>query len=89
MCEVADKMSQNTTQKNPSTITGGHGGSGGGGGHHLAVYAVRWNPFHPRLFLSCGADWTVKARDGVWCACLPAVDINTAVYRYEADYSHR
>lgn len=26
----------------------------------MAVYAVRWNPFHPRIFISCSADWTVK-----------------------------
>jgi len=24
-------------------------------GHHMAVYAVRWNPYHPRVFLSCSA----------------------------------
>jgi dynein intermediate chain 1 len=29
-------------------------------GHHMAVYAVRWNEFHPKVFLSCSADWTVK-----------------------------
>ena len=29
-------------------------------GHHMAVYAVRWNPYHPNVFLSCSADWTVK-----------------------------
>lgn len=29
-------------------------------GHHMAVYTVRWNPFHPKLFLSASADWTVK-----------------------------
>ena len=29
-------------------------------GHHMAVYAVRWNPFHERIFISCSADWTVK-----------------------------
>jgi len=29
-------------------------------GHHRAVYAVKWNPFHPRIFISCSADWTVK-----------------------------
>ncbi|KAM3574777.1 hypothetical protein VYU27_003306 [Nannochloropsis oceanica] len=33
------------------------------GGHMMAVYAVRWNPFHPKLFLSCSADWTVKLWD--------------------------
>jgi dynein intermediate chain 1 len=32
-------------------------------GHHMGVYAVKWNPFHPRLFLSCSADWTVKLWD--------------------------
>lgn len=26
----------------------------------MAVYAVRWSPFHPDVFLSCSADWTVK-----------------------------
>ena len=31
-------------------------------GHHMAVYAVKWNPFHERIFLSCSADWTVKVR---------------------------
>ena len=30
--------------------------------HHMAVYAVKWNTFHPRIFLSCSADWTVKVR---------------------------
>eukprot|EP00362_Geleiidae_sp_MMETSP1317_P002250 CAMPEP_0201281268 /NCGR_PEP_ID=MMETSP1317-20130820/2128_1 /ASSEMBLY_ACC=CAM_ASM_000770 /TAXON_ID=187299 /ORGANISM="Undescribed Undescribed, Strain Undescribed" /LENGTH=232 /DNA_ID=CAMNT_0047590659 /DNA_START=1309 /DNA_END=2007 /DNA_ORIENTATION=- len=32
-------------------------------GHHLAVYAVRWNYYHPRIFLSASADWTVKLWD--------------------------
>ncbi len=32
-------------------------------GHHMAVYAVRWNPYHPNVFLSCSADWTVKLWD--------------------------
>ena len=26
----------------------------------MACYTVRWNPFHPRVFLTCSADWTVK-----------------------------
>lgn len=29
-------------------------------GHHMFVYAVKWNPFHPSIFISCSADWTVK-----------------------------
>ena len=31
--------------------------------HHMAVYAVRWNSFHPKIFISCSADWTVKIWD--------------------------
>ena len=31
-------------------------------GHHMPVYAVKWNPFHENIFLSCSADWTVKVR---------------------------
>jgi dynein intermediate chain 1 len=29
----------------------------------MAVYSVKWNTFHPRVFLSCSADWTVKLWD--------------------------
>lgn len=29
-------------------------------GHYLAVYAVKWNTFDPKVFLSCSADWTIK-----------------------------
>jgi len=32
-------------------------------GHSMAVYTVRWNPFHPRIFISASADWTVKLWD--------------------------
>jgi len=28
--------------------------------HYLAVYAVKWNEYHPKTFLSCSADWTIK-----------------------------
>eukprot|EP00043_Microstomoeca_roanoka_P015428 m.154665 g.154665 ORF g.154665 m.154665 type:complete len:739 (+) comp16258_c5_seq1:32-2248(+) len=31
--------------------------------HSMAVYTVTWNPFHPRIFASCSADWTVKIWD--------------------------
>jgi dynein intermediate chain 1 len=31
--------------------------------HHMAVYSVRWNTFHPKIFASCSADWTVKIWD--------------------------
>lgn len=29
-------------------------------GHSMAVHAARWNPFHPDIFITCSADWTVK-----------------------------
>eukprot|EP01027_Heterolobosea_sp_BB2_P025668 GEZU01039391.1.p1 GENE.GEZU01039391.1~~GEZU01039391.1.p1 ORF type:complete len:261 (-),score=92.81 GEZU01039391.1:149-931(-) len=29
-------------------------------GHHMAVYTVKWNHYHPGVFLSASADWTVK-----------------------------
>jgi len=32
-------------------------------GHQLAVYAVKWNHFHHRIFLSASADWSVKLWD--------------------------
>lgn len=31
--------------------------------HHMAVYSVKWNHFHPKIFISCSADWTVKIWD--------------------------
>lgn len=32
-------------------------------GHHMAVYRVKWNPYHPRVFISCSADWSVRIWD--------------------------
>lgn len=32
-------------------------------GHSMAVYTVRWNPYHPKIFVSASADWTVKMWD--------------------------
>lgn len=29
-------------------------------GHSMAVYSIRWNPFHEKIFISASADWTVK-----------------------------
>lgn len=27
------------------------------------MYAVKWNNYHPKVFLSCSADWTIKMWD--------------------------
>ncbi len=29
-------------------------------GHSMAVYSVKWNQFHPTIFISGSADWTIK-----------------------------
>ncbi|KAG8198169.1 hypothetical protein JTE90_006919 [Oedothorax gibbosus] len=31
--------------------------------HQNIVYNVQWNPYHPRVFLSCSADWTIRIWD--------------------------
>ena len=31
--------------------------------HQLAVYAVKWNHVHTKIFLSASADWSVKLWD--------------------------
>lgn len=33
-------------------------------GHKMAVYAVKWNLLHSRVFLSASADWSVRLWDG-------------------------
>lgn len=48
-------------------------------GHFMAVYAVKWNKFHPRVFLSSGADWTVKLWDHTIRAPLIRLDLGCAV----------
>jgi dynein intermediate chain 1 len=48
-------------------------------GHHMAVYAVRWNPFHERAFLSCSADWTVKLWDHALPDPVMSFDLGNAV----------
>lgn len=48
-------------------------------GHYMAVYAVRWNPFHPRVFISCSADWTVKIWDHTLPHPIMSFDLGNAV----------
>lgn len=48
-------------------------------GHHMAVYSVRWNPFHSRIFISCSADWTVKIWDHVASTSIMSFDLGNAV----------
>eukprot|EP00981_Chlorochromonas_danica_P014195 scaffold7537_cov179-Ochromonas_danica.AAC.16 len=48
-------------------------------GHHMAVYAIKWNPFHPRVFISCSADWTVKIWDHNIATPIMSFDLGNAV----------
>ncbi|CAK8676508.1 dynein intermediate chain 2, ciliary-like [Clavelina lepadiformis] len=48
--------------------------------HHMSVDAVRWNPFHPDIFISCSADWTVKIWDHNYRhQAMFTFDLNSAV----------
>lgn len=48
-------------------------------GHHMSVYGLKWNPFHPRVFLSCSADWTVKLWDYTRKSPIMTFDLANAV----------
>jgi len=48
-------------------------------GHTMNVYRVCWNSYHPRAFLSCSADWTVKLWDHNAKAAVMTWDLNNAV----------
>ena len=32
-------------------------------GHYMPIYAIKWNAFYKRVFITCSADWTVKIWD--------------------------
>ncbi|CAI2360651.1 unnamed protein product [Moneuplotes crassus] len=57
-------------------------------GHFLAVYAVKWNKYHPRVFLSCSADWKIKMWDKEITRPILSYDLGCAVGDVEwAPYS--
>ena len=45
----------------------------------MAVYSVRWNPFHPDIFLSASADWTVKMWNHNQKHCILSFDLGQSV----------
>jgi len=47
--------------------------------HHMAVYSVQWNMFHPKIYLTCSADWTVKIWDHNCKDPLFTYDLGSAV----------
>ncbi|XP_054639572.1 dynein axonemal intermediate chain 1-like isoform X2 [Dunckerocampus dactyliophorus] len=46
--------------------------------HNMAVDAVKWNPYHPKVFISCSSDWTVKIWDHT---------VNIPVFTFELNAS--
>lgn len=48
-------------------------------GHNMAVYSVKWNTYHPRVFLSSSADWTVKMWDHNITKPIMSWDLSCAV----------
>lgn len=57
-------------------------------GHFLAVYAVKWNKYHERVFLSCSADWKIKMWDCSITRPILSYDLGYAVGDVEwAPYS--
>uniref|UniRef100_A0A4W4E8D0 Dynein axonemal intermediate chain 1 n=1 Tax=Electrophorus electricus TaxID=8005 RepID=A0A4W4E8D0_ELEEL len=47
--------------------------------HNMAVDAVKWNHFHPKVFMSCSSDWTVKIWDHTIKSPVFTFDLNAAV----------
>ncbi|CAL8336258.1 unnamed protein product [Merluccius merluccius] len=47
--------------------------------HNMAVDAVKWNHFHPKVFMSCSSDWTVKIWDHTIRSPMFTFDLNAAV----------
>ncbi|XP_067101066.1 dynein, axonemal, intermediate chain 1, paralog 2 [Osmerus mordax] len=47
--------------------------------HNMAVDAVRWNPFHPKVFISCSSDWTIKIWDHTINTPMFTFDLNSPV----------
>ncbi|KAM8961714.1 dynein axonemal intermediate chain 1 [Pelodytes ibericus] len=47
--------------------------------HNMAVDSVRWNPFHPKVFITCSSDWTVKIWEHNVKTPMFVFDLNSAV----------
>ncbi|XP_010008637.1 PREDICTED: dynein intermediate chain 1, axonemal, partial [Nestor notabilis] len=47
--------------------------------HHMAVDSVSWNPYHPKVFISCSSDWTVKIWDHTIKTPMFVYDLNSGV----------
>ena len=45
----------------------------------MAIYAVRWNPYHSGVFISCSADWTVKIWEQSTNQAIMSFDLGNSV----------
>ncbi|KAJ3105764.1 cytoplasmic dynein with WD40 domain [Phlyctochytrium planicorne] len=48
-------------------------------GHQMAVYTVRYNPFHGNVFLSASADWTVRLWEHNTSTPIMSFDLGSSV----------
>eukprot|EP01012_Entosiphon_sulcatum_P014556 TRINITY_DN1957_c0_g1_i1.p1 TRINITY_DN1957_c0_g1~~TRINITY_DN1957_c0_g1_i1.p1 ORF type:complete len:635 (-),score=184.08 TRINITY_DN1957_c0_g1_i1:35-1939(-) len=48
-------------------------------GHYMSVYSTQWNKFHPNVFLSASADWTVKLWEQNTKKALMSFDLGSSV----------
>ena len=48
-------------------------------GHSMGVYSVNWNAKHPKVFLTCSADWTVKVWEHNTAKPVLTFDLNNDV----------
>lgn len=53
--------------------------------HHSSIYKIAWNRFHPKVFITCSEDWTVKIWENVGIICKPLLvfDLGSQVYDVE------
>jgi dynein intermediate chain 1, axonemal len=47
--------------------------------HSMCIYAIRWNKFHEKVFITCSADWSVKMWDNRYREPLLSYDLEAAV----------
>jgi dynein intermediate chain 1, axonemal len=47
--------------------------------HLMPIYAVKWNLFYKRIFITCSADWTVKIWDNRYRDPMFQFDLNAEV----------
>jgi len=52
-------------------------------GHQMAIYCAKYNKFHPRIFLTASADWTIKLWDHDYDKPIITFDLNSPVSSIE------